>query len=159
MTSRIVLRPATEADATTMATIGNDAFGFDAIAQAFFPASREPDLTKRLDDDFQWRCGRAKGGLAHPRRHYIMAEEAREDGDKDVVGWACWELLLPVDGVKEMSKEEEEKMFEERAKQWPSSLDVDAVKAFGEIIEAETEKIMGKDGTNGMWSKFSCFLP
>jgi hypothetical protein len=158
MSSRITLRPATEADISTLVTLGGAAFGFDTVAQKFFPASREPDLAKRLDDNYHWHCGNAKKGLAHPGKHYIVAEEPREDGGKEVVGWAGWELLLPVEGREEMSEEDTRREFEERARGWPSSLDVDAVRTFWGGIEEATENVLGKDGTRGMWSKLPCFL-
>jgi len=172
---RITIRPATEPDIPAFVKIGQRAFGKDAIAQSFFPASREPDPAKRLDDEFRWRSMRARNALRHKRRRNFVAVEGPDNaaagetaqgetaqgpdnddsggGSGTIVGWAAWELMELPEGQTPMTKGELDAEFEEIARYWPASVDKDAVKSFFGVMEEEVEKIVGKNGDDGMWSK------
>jgi len=147
--STISIRPSTEPEVPSLIRLAEAAFGHNAIASALFPESREPDPAKRWDAEFEFRSQRVAVGLKNPQRRYITAVEGAENADGGtVVGWAAWEIKN--EGPKEENKSPLDGVT------FPPAADVEAIKSFGEHMDAAEEKTMerlGRDSSKPVWSE------
>lgn len=151
-----------------MMLVGDAAFGrFNGLSRLLFPESLTPDPAKRWENELAWRSYRVAQGLTNPRRHYLLAEAA----DGSPAGWAGWErpksggaegeaVPAPTGGdgfepPKSSMSPEALRRAEEAAKAAPGGEGVswEGMQHLGRVVEAEEERLFGKDGVAAMWSE------
>lgn len=147
------LRPATLEDSPEIGRIGAASFS-DTISRVLFPANLRhlSPVGDAFLDEVEWRAARNSRRMKEGKLTFVVVDRT-EDGKEEVVGFAQWEPPKRRD-----EKEEPVTMSEADTDPLPASLDEAALRTAWEVIEAETQKVLGPEGHSKMWCKFASFM-
>jgi hypothetical protein len=128
-----------------MAAVCTRAFR-DTLSQILFP----PGLRhlSQEDQETPWRASRTIRRMRDGKVTLVVVETA-DDGEETVVGMAQW--VQPVDknaGAPSPPSSGGTVVAEEPA---PATLDSEALDGFMKLLEEETKKVLGPDGSKHMW--------
>ncbi len=119
------------------------------------PRSFFPNATSRAIDYPAWRLINATAEFDDPGRHWIVVTDQREDNDAgEIVAAAEW--IAPGGPDLTMPPEEQKAKWKEVQKQWPASLNREALAAFGAAVgpaltSALARAGLPKDADKQMW--------
>ncbi len=151
--ANIIVRPATLSEVPTITTLAIEAFGdTGGLRKALFP-----DPARRDIDFPPWRLATATARFSDPGRHNIVAVERRDDGTEVIAGCAEW--IAPGGPDPHTPAEEKGAKNEELRKQWPASLDRDAIADFSKTVDAAATAALKKAGlpenaAEDMWGEY-----
>ncbi|KAK0748927.1 acyl-CoA N-acyltransferase [Schizothecium vesticola] len=140
------LRHATEADAPAMAAVSSRAFR-ETLSQILFPP-RLRHLSQE-DQETPWRASRTIRRMRDGKATLVVVDTADDGEETAVVGMAQW--VRPVDkgaGAPPPPSSGGTVVAEDPA---PATLDSEALDDFMKLLDEETKKVLGPDGSKHMW--------
>jgi thiamine pyrophosphate-dependent acetolactate synthase large subunit-like protein len=143
------LRPAQEADSAKIGSIGRDAFQ-GTLSSALFPPHlySKSELGDPALDEAQWRAARNSRRMKDGKPTFVVIDVPEDGSDAEVVvGFAQW------DTPSQAPPAASEAATEADLDPSPGSLDQEELRKLYKVIEEETKKALGPDGSSKMWCK------
>ncbi|KAK1830647.1 puromycin N-acetyltransferase [Podospora conica] len=144
----LLLRHATEADAPAMAAVASRAFR-DTLSQILFPP-RLRHLSQE-DEEVPWRAMRTIKRMRDGKVTLVVVDKADggDDAPETVVGMAQW--VRPVDKDASAPPPPPAGGPPVAEEPVPATLDSEALDGFMKLLDEETVKVLGPDGSKHMW--------